>query len=34
MTRFINNTKTAILMGLMFGLILLAGYLFGGTSAP
>ena len=26
-----NNTKTAILMGLMFGLILLAGYLFGGT---
>ncbi len=31
MTQFINNTKTAILMGLMFGLILLAGYLFGGT---
>jgi len=27
----VNNTKTAILMGLMFGLILLAGYLFGGT---
>jgi heat shock protein HtpX len=30
MTRFVNNTKTAILLGLMFGLILLAGHLFGG----
>ncbi len=31
MTQFVNNTKTAILLGLMFGLILLAGYLFGGA---
>jgi len=31
MTRFINNTKTAMLLGLMFGLILLAGHLLGGT---
>lgn len=30
MTRFINNTKTAMLLGLMFGLILLAGHLIGG----
>jgi heat shock protein HtpX len=30
MTRFINNTKTAMLLGLMFGLILLAGHLLGG----
>ncbi len=30
MTQFVNNVKTAMLMGLMFGLILLAGYLFGG----
>ncbi len=29
MTRFINTTKTAILMGLMFGLVLAAGYVFG-----
>lgn len=29
MTRFINNTKTAMLMGLMFGLILCGGYLIG-----
>ncbi len=29
MTRFINNTKTALLMGLMFGLILMAGYVLG-----
>jgi heat shock protein HtpX len=31
MTRFINNTKTAMLLGLMFGLVLLAGQLIGGT---
>ncbi len=31
MTQFINNTKTAVLMGLMFGLILCGGYLIGGT---
>lgn len=31
MTRFINNTKTAMLLGLMFALILLAGHLLGGT---
>lgn len=31
MTRFINNTKTAMLLGLMFGLVLLAGHLIGGT---
>lgn len=31
MTRFVNNTKTAMLMGLMFGLILLGGYMVGGT---
>lgn len=30
MTRFVNNTKTAMLMGLMFGLILLGGYMVGG----
>jgi heat shock protein HtpX len=30
MTRFVNTTKTAILMGLMFGLVLAAGYIFGG----
>ncbi len=30
MTKFINNTKTAILLGLMFGLILMAGHFFGG----
>jgi len=29
MTRFINNTKTAVLLGLMFGLILLIGAQFG-----
>lgn len=29
MTRFVNNTKTAFLLGAMFGLILLAGYLLG-----
>ncbi|MEM8738863.1 MAG: zinc metalloprotease HtpX [Planctomycetota bacterium] len=29
MTRFVNNTKTAILLGGMFGLILAAGYVFG-----
>lgn len=29
MTRFWNNTKTALLLGLMFGLILLAGSFFG-----
>ncbi|MEM7624265.1 MAG: zinc metalloprotease HtpX [Planctomycetota bacterium] len=31
MTRLINNTKTAVLMGGMFGLILLAGHIFGGS---
>ncbi|MEM1107911.1 MAG: zinc metalloprotease HtpX [Planctomycetota bacterium] len=31
MTRFINNTKTALLLGGLFGLILLAGQLIGGT---
>ena len=31
MTRFVNNTKTALLMGGMFGLILLAGQIFGGS---
>lgn len=31
MTRFVNNTKTAMLLGLMFGLILFAGHLFGGS---
>ncbi len=31
MTRFMNNTKTAALLGLLFGLILLAGHLLGGT---
>ncbi len=31
MTQFMNNTKTAILLGLMFGLILFAGAHFGGT---
>lgn len=30
MTRFVNNTKTALLMGLMFGLILAVGYMLGG----
>jgi heat shock protein HtpX len=30
MTRLINNTKTAMLLGLMFGLILFAGQLIGG----
>lgn len=29
MTRFVNNAKTAVLLGLMFGLILLAGSFFG-----
>ncbi|MEM6458661.1 MAG: zinc metalloprotease HtpX [Planctomycetota bacterium] len=29
MTRFINTTKTAVLMGAMFGLVLAAGYIFG-----
>jgi heat shock protein HtpX len=29
MTRFVNTTKTAVLLGLMFGLILLAGSFFG-----
>ncbi len=29
MTRFVNNVKTAVLLGLMFGLILLAGSFFG-----
>ena len=29
MTRFVNNVKTAMLLGLMFGLILLAGSFFG-----
>ena len=31
MTRFVNNTKTAILLGALFGLVLLAGQLIGGT---
>ena len=31
MTQFINNTKTAILLGLLFGLILFAGAQFGGS---
>ncbi len=31
MTQFVNNVKTAGLMGLMFGLILAAGYLLGGS---
>lgn len=31
MTRFVNNIKTAGLLGLMMGLILAAGYLLGGT---
>jgi heat shock protein HtpX len=30
MTRFINNTKTAVLLGALFGLVLFLGYLFGG----
>lgn len=30
MTRLINNTKTAVFLGALFGLILLAGYLMGG----
>jgi heat shock protein HtpX len=30
MTRFVNNIKTAVLLGLMMGLILLAGYFIGG----
>ena len=29
MTRFINTTKTALLMGAMMGLVLAAGYIFG-----
>lgn len=29
MNRFMNNTKTAVLMGAMFGLILAAGYILG-----
>ena len=32
MTRFVNNAKTAGLMGLLFGLILAAGYLLGNTT--
>ncbi len=31
MTRFINNTKTAVLLGGLFGIILLAGQLLGGN---
>ena len=31
MTRLVNNTKTAVLLGGLFGLILLAGQLIGGT---
>ena len=31
MTRFVNNTKTAVLLGGLFGLILLAGQLLGGS---
>lgn len=31
MTRFVNNTKTAVLMAAMFGLILCAGQLLGGS---
>ena len=30
MTRFVNNTKTAMLLGLMFGLVLALGYVIGG----
>jgi heat shock protein HtpX len=30
MTRFVNNTKTAMLLGLMFALILFGGYMIGG----
>ena len=32
MTRFVNNVKTASLMGLLFGLILAAGWVLGGHS--
>jgi len=32
MTRFVNNVKTAGLLGLMMGLILLAGYVLGGAN--
>lgn len=32
MTRFVNNTKTAMLLALMFALILFGGYMFGGTT--
>jgi heat shock protein HtpX len=31
MTKFVNNVKTAVFLGLLFGLILLAGQLLGGT---
>jgi len=30
MTTFVNNVKTAMLMGLLMGLILAAGYILGG----
>jgi len=32
MTRFVNNVKTAVLLGAMFGLILLVGFLLGDTT--
>ena len=32
MTRFVNNVKTAVFLGLMFGIILFAGYVLGGGS--
>jgi heat shock protein HtpX len=32
MTRFVNHTKTALLLGALFGLILLAGQMIGGTT--
>ncbi len=31
MTRFVNNTKTAALLGGLFGIILAAGYMLGST---